>query len=194
MNLIEEIVKAREAGTELKGLKASVLKAAILLLSLISIALPHQQEISIAIAILSSVLLSVSGAFRVLLGGYFLFSTTVIPIDAISLAYGGSFFSILRVTTYTLSTMLSLILFISTTDNSDLESLFGRRRIIIYTYSSIFYFMNSLKNVEDSFKSRGYEARVRNPWSFVPLLISYVYFILEKMESVAESIEARGGD
>jgi hypothetical protein len=90
--------------------------------------------------------------------------------------------------------MLSLLLFVSTTTNNDLERVLGRRKLLIYTYSSLFYFMNSFKEIEDSFRVRGYEYGLRKPWSYAPLLIAYVFNIMEKLNGVDESLEARGGD
>ncbi len=194
MNLLEEVLRVRERKTRLGGPEKAILKLFVLTLSLVGIFAPRNVLYSLLIASISSCLLIIGEALGVLLSGLAIFSLTIAPIDLLSLLYGGEPSKILSVTFYTLSTMLSLLLFVSTTTNSDFERVFGRRKLLTYTYSSLFYFMNSFKEIEDSFRVRGYEYGLGKPWSYAPLLIAYVFNIMEKLNGVDESLEARGGD
>lgn len=193
MNPLEEIIKLREKKPKFGGRIFAVLKLLVIFSSISSLLLPHGNEIAASALFLASVMLISAGGLRVLASGIILFSATIIPIDAISLAFGGSLEKVISASLYTLSTMISLILFASTTTNEDFEKMF-KSRIFAYAYSSIFFFMNSFRSIADSFESRGYEATMKKPWSYVPLLISYIFSLVEKMEKLEESIEARGGD
>jgi len=193
LNPLEEIIKLREKKPELGGRIFAVLKLLVVFASISSLLLPHGNEIAASALFLASVMLISAGGLRVLASGIILFSATIIPIDALSLAFGGSLEKVISASLYTLSTMISLMLFASTTTNEDFEKMF-KSRIFAYAYSSIFFFMNSFRSIADSFESRGYEAIMKKPWSYVPLLISYIFSLLEKMEKLEESIEARGGE
>lgn len=194
MNPFKEVLLAREKGSCFKGKTWTALKAIVLIASISSIFYPKSFLITAFLSILSVSLLASCSLYSILAGSIYLFSITIIPIDALSLLFGTEPERIASVSLYTLSTMLSMVLFVSTTSNEDLEKLIGRNKFIVYTYSSIFYFISSLTSIEDSFKGRGYEATVKKPWSYVPLLIAYIYNVLEKMERIAESIEARGAE
>jgi len=193
LNPLEEIIKLREKKPALGGRIFAVLKLLVVFASISSLLLPHGNEIAASALFLASAMLISSGGLRVLASGIILFSATIIPIDALSLAFGGSLEKVISSSLYTLSTMISLMLFASTTANEDFETMF-KSRIFAYAYSSIFFFMNSFRSIADSFESRGYEAIMKKPWSYVPLLISYIFSLIEKMEKLEESIEARGGD
>jgi len=193
LNPLEEIIKLREKKPGLGGRIFAVLKLLVVFASISSLLLPHGNEIAASALFATSAMLISAGGLRVLASGIILFSATIIPIDALSLAFGGSLEKVISASLYTLSTMISLMLFASTTTNEDFEKMF-KSRIFAYAYSSIFFFMNSFRSIADSFESRGYEATMKKPWSYVPLLISYIFSLIEKMEKLEESIEARGGD
>jgi len=193
LNPLEEIIKLREKKPELGGRIFAVLKLLVVFASIFSLLLPRGNEIAASALFVASAMLISAGGLRVLASGIILYSATIIPIDALSLAFGGSLEKVISASLYTLSTMISLMLFASTTTNEDFEKIF-KSRIFAYAYSSIFFFMNSFRSIADSFESRGYEATMKKPWSYVPLLISYIFSLVEKMEKLEESVEARGGD
>ncbi|MGB9726221.1 MAG: hypothetical protein ACP5I2_04265 [Fervidicoccaceae archaeon] len=193
MNPLKAIIEERERRTRAGNPGYTVLKLSLIILSVLSIFFPEKILITTSISLASILILLFYGSGSIVLGGISLFLFTIGPIDAMSLYFGAEPSRVVEVTSYTFSTMSSMTLFLATTSNEDMETLFGRN-FVVYIYSSIFYFMISFSNIEDSFKSRGYEAKLRKPWSYVPVLIAYIYALSEKLSRIDESIEARGAE
>ncbi|MGC8675860.1 hypothetical protein [Fervidicoccus sp.] len=193
MNPLAEVIKAKEIDTWLHKEKSFYLKIFLLFFTVFGAFYPNRIDVMIFDSILLASLFISGKLYDLFISLIFLYSMTILPIELISFLSGTNVSYLIFLAIYTLSTVLSFFLFTSTTKNETIEEKI-KIKVLIYSFNFIYYAIYELQEIINSFKVRGYRVSYLKPWKAVPILVSYVYLLSQRLDMIEISVEARGGD
>lgn len=191
MNPLHELIVAREKRVWLRSERAFYLKLFLIIFSVTLLPLKASFTSMVLLLLVSTAAILSAKMFRLYASVVLVYALTVFPISLISYLSGNSLERILSTAVYTFNTLMSFVLFISTTDNATIERKF-KLKLITYAFSFIYFLLAQLNSILEAFESRGYKISLLRPWSAVPVLLAFSYVIVEKADSIAESAESRG--